>query len=316
VVAQPQGRPEVRELATFVALRQAQVAIPRYSLSMSNPLLNEKTMTQAVTRTEGDAGWAAPTGQPAGTWAPPVSDGPVTTWHGGVMTARGTASATIMLLLLLVASAAVTWSQVDVISSTSVTGESTTTLNFPVGWVLGGFIVGLVSVVVAMFKPALSRFLAPVYAIAEGVVLGAISRAYDAQYSGIVLQAVGVTAAVFFGMLFMYRTGIIKVTNRFRRTVMGLTVGVAIFYFASMIFSIFGATPSFISGASGFGILFSVFVAGLAAINLALDFDMIDWAEKNKMPAYMEWFCALSLLVTLVWLYLEILRLLAKLRDN
>ncbi len=273
-------------------------------------------MTQAVTRTEGDAGWAAPTGQPAGTWAPPVSDGPVTTWHGGVMTARGTASATIMLLLLLVASAAVTWSQVDVISSTSATGESTTTLNFPVGWVLGGFIVGLVSVVVAMFKPALSRFLAPVYAIAEGVVLGAISRAYDAQYSGIVLQAVGVTAAVFFGMLFMYRTGIIKVTNRFRRTVMGLTVGVAIFYFASMIFSIFGATPSFISGASGFGILFSVFVAGLAAFNLALDFDMIDWAEKNKMPAYMEWFCALSLLVTLVWLYLEILRLLAKLRDN
>ncbi len=306
-------------MATFVALRQAQVVNSRYALVMSNPLLNEKTMTRVATRTEGDAGWAAPNGQASstsGTWAPPVSDGPVTTWHGGVMTASGTASATIMLLLLLVASAAITWTQVDVISLTTATGEATTTLNFPVGWVLGGFIVGLVSMLVATFKPALSRFLAPVYAIAEGVVLGAISRAYDAEYSGIVLQAVGVTAAVFFGMLFMYRTGIIKVTNRFRRTVMGLTVGVAVFYLVSLVFSMFGATPSFISGASGFGILFSVFVAGLAAFNLALDFDMIDWAEKNKMPAYMEWFCALSLLVTLVWLYLEILRLLAKLREN
>ena len=129
------------------------------------------------------------------------------------------------------------------------------------------------------------------------------------------LQAVGATLGVFVMMLVLYRTRIIKVTERSRRIVMGMMMGLMGFYLISFIFGMFGAMPSFLTDSSPLGILFSVFVAGLAAYNLALDFDMIEWGERNKMPAYMEWYGALSVTITLVWLYLEILRLLSRLRD-
>lgn len=225
------------------------------------------------------------------------------------MTVAGTASATLMLLVLILASATVTWLSI----SAPVEGEA---IQIPVGWVLGGVIVGLIAVITATFKPHLSRIAAPVYALAEGVVLGAISRAFEQQYDGIVLQAVGATVSVFAVMLLLYRSQVIRVTERFRRIVMGATLGLMAFYLVSFIFSLFGATPSFINGSSGMGIIFSVFVAGLAAFNLALDFDMVEKGVQNKLPAHMEWFCALGITVTLVWLYMEILRLLAKLRDN
>jgi uncharacterized YccA/Bax inhibitor family protein len=135
-------------------------------------------------------------------------------------------------------------------------------------------------------------------------------------YDGIVIQAVGATLGVFVVMLLLYRSRIIRVTEKYRRIVMGALFGLMAFYLVSFIFGIFGAMPSFISDAAPMGIGFSVLVAGIAAFTLALDFDMIEMGAKNKMPAYMEWFCALGLLVTLVWLYLEILRLLAKLREN
>ena len=225
------------------------------------------------------------------------------------MTVGGTASATLMLLVLILASATVTWLSI----SAPVAGEA---IQIPVGWVLGGVIVGLIAVITATFKPHLSRIAAPVYAIAEGVVLGAISRAFEQEYDGIVLQAVGATVSVFAVMLLLYRSQVIRVTERFRRIVMGATLGLVAFYFVSFIFSLFGATPSFINGSSGLGIIFSVFVAGLAAFNLALDFDMVEKGVQNKLPAHMEWFCALGITVTLVWLYMEILRLLSKLRDN
>ncbi len=247
------------------------------------------------------------------TWAPPsaqpINDGPVSRWDSGIMTVGGTASATLMLLVLILASATVTWLSI----SAPVEGEA---IQIPVGWVLGGVIVGLIAVITATFKPHLSRIAAPVYAIAEGVVLGAISRAFEQEYDGIVLQAVGATVSVFAVMLLLYRSQVIRVTERFRRIVMGATLGLVAFYFVSFIFSLFGATPSFINGSSGLGIIFSVFVAGLAAFNLALDFDMVEKGVQNKLPAHMEWFCALGITVTLVWLYMEILRLLSKLRDN
>lgn len=247
------------------------------------------------------------------TWAPPsaqpINDGPVSRWDSGIMTVGGTASATLMLLVLILASATVTWLSI----SAPVAGEA---IQIPVGWVLGGVIVGLIAVITATFKPHLSRIAAPVYAIAEGVVLGAISRAFEQEYDGIVLQAVGATVSVFAVMLLLYRSQVIRVTERFRRIVMGATLGLVAFYFVSFIFSLFGATPSFINGSSGLGIIFSVFVAGLAAFNLALDFDMVEKGVQNKLPAHMEWFCALGITVTLVWLYMEILRLLSKLRDN
>jgi uncharacterized YccA/Bax inhibitor family protein len=131
-----------------------------------------------------------------------------------------------------------------------------------------------------------------------------------------VVQAVGTTLAVFGVMLFLYRTRILRVTDKFRRIVIGATLGVMVFYLASFVFSMFGANVSFLSSSSGVGILFSLFVAGLAAFNLALDFDFIERGEAMGLPRRMEWFAALGLLVTLVWLYLEVLRLLAKLRER
>jgi uncharacterized YccA/Bax inhibitor family protein len=139
---------------------------------------------------------------------------------------------------------------------------------------------------------------------------------FDATYSGIVLQAVGTTLAVFGVMLMLYRSKVIRVTDRFRRIVIGATLGLAVFYLASFLFSLFGASISFFTGSNAVGILFSLFVAGLAAFNLALDFDFIERGQQMGLPRRMEWFAALGLLVTLVWLYLEILRLLTKLRDR
>lgn len=275
---------------------------------MANPLLNEKSINSAAGRDESRAGWAAPTGS-TGTWAPPVNDGPVSTWHGGLATVRGTASATLTLLLLLIASATVAWFSVAAPAADG-------TVKLPMGWLIGGAIVGLISVLVATAKPHLARIAAPVYAIAEGVVVGAVSRAFETAYNGIVLQAVGATLGVFVVMLLMYRTGVVRVTDKFRRVMMGAMMGLMAFYLVSFVIGIFGSMPSFINNGSGLGIVFSLFVAGLAAFNLALDFDMIERIEREKMPAHMEWFGALGITVTLVWLYLEILRLLAKLQDR
>jgi uncharacterized YccA/Bax inhibitor family protein len=147
-------------------------------------------------------------------------------------------------------------------------------------------------------------------------VVGAISRAYSIQYSGIVLQAVGATLGVFVAMLVMYRTGIIRVNDKFRRVVMSAMVGLLIFYGVSFLFNLLGANITFFNDASLIGIGFSIFVAGLAAASLALDFDFIERGEKEGLPKQMEWFAALGVVITLVWLYLEILRLLSKLRDN
>jgi len=274
---------------------------------MANPLLNDKALglgnLDQPHNTRSDNTWAPPTIDN------PVTDGPVSRWDGGIMTVRGTASATLMLLVLIVASATVTWMSIP----EPIPGAA---VQLPTGWVIGGFIVALIAMFASMFKPHLAKYLAPVYALAEGVVLGAISRAYSEAYSGIVLQAVGATAGVFIVMLLLYRSRVITVNDKFRRIIMGAMLGLMAFYLVSFIFGIFGNMPSFINDASPMGIGFSVFVAGLAAFNLALDFDTIERGVANKLPAHMEWYCALGVTVTLVWLYLEILRLLAKLREQ
>jgi uncharacterized YccA/Bax inhibitor family protein len=244
-----------------------------------------------------------------GSWAPPAPpefdpDDQVSRWDGGLMTVAGTANATIMLLVLILASATVTWF--------SMSEPQPGVITFPAGWVIGGVLVGLVAALVGTFKPRLARIAAPVYALAEGVVLGAVSRAYEVQYNGIVLQAVGATFSVFVVMLLLYRSRVIKVTDRTRRMVMGMMLGLMAFYLVSFVIGMFASMPSFINDASPMGIAFSVFVAGLAAFNL----DMIERGVQNKLPAHMEWYGALAVTITLVWLYLEILRLLAKLRDN
>ena len=273
-----------------------------YGEDMANPLLNDKALGLGNLDQPRDT-WAPPTGQQ------PISPDTVSRWDSGIMTVAGTASATITLLVLILASATVTWLSIDA----PVAGEA---VQLPTGWVLGGFIVALGAVLVSSFKPHTSRIAAPVYALAEGVVLGAISRAYSEMYDGIVVQAIGATLGVFVVMLLMYRSRIIRVNDKFRRIVIGATIGLMGFYLISFILGMFGNMPSFINNASPMGIGFSVLVAGLAAFNLALDFDMIERGAANKLPAHMEWFCALGVTVTLVWLYLEILRLLAKLRDQ
>jgi uncharacterized YccA/Bax inhibitor family protein len=166
------------------------------------------------------------------------------------------------------------------------------------------------------FKPMWARVLAPIYAVAQGLFVGAISRAYETYYDGIVVQAAGVTVAVFAGMLALYGLRIIKVTDRFRRTIITATIGLMVFYLFSLVLSLFGATPSFISQPSLLGIAFSLFAAGLAAMNLALDFDFIEKGAEQKLPKGMEWYAAFGLLITLVWLYLELLRLLSKLNQR
>jgi uncharacterized YccA/Bax inhibitor family protein len=281
---------------------------------MANPLLNDKAFSKAVERTPDQAGWAAPKGGSAAdtptTWNAPITDGPVSPWRSAnPMTANGAMSATLFLMVLLVGAATFGWSSVKTVTEGSVSAGS-----IP-GWAFMAMIVGFVSVLVATFKPTTARFLAPVYALAQGAVVGAISKVFNIQYPGIVLQAVGATIGVFVVMLTLYRTGILRVTDKFRRIVIGATLGLAAFYLFSFIAGFFGANliPT---GSSTMSIGFSVLVAGLAAMNLALDFDFIDKAEAAGAPKHMEWFAALGIMVTLVWLYLEILRLLAKMRDR
>jgi uncharacterized YccA/Bax inhibitor family protein len=274
---------------------------------MSNPVLNESTFDKLRERHAGEAGWAVASGQPADTWAPPMTDGPVSKYHGGVMTVSGTASASMVLFALLLVSAAVGW--------IAVAEPEPGVLAFP-PMAFVGAIVGFIAAIVSVFKPMWSHILGPVYAVGQGLFVGAISKMFDASYSGIVVQAVGTTLAVFGVMLFLYRTRVIRVTDKFRRIVIGATLGVMAFYLVSFVISLFGANLSFFTGSNAIGILFSLFVAGLAAFNLALDFDFIEQGERMALPRRMEWFAALGLLVTLVWLYLEVLRLLAKLRER
>ncbi|MFM7080912.1 MAG: Bax inhibitor-1/YccA family protein [Actinomycetota bacterium] len=274
---------------------------------MSNPVLNESTFDKMRQRHAGEPGWGVASGQPTGTWAPPMTDGPTTKYHPGVMTVSGAASASLVLFALLLISAAVGW--------IAVAEPEPNVLSFP-PMAFVGAIVGFIAVIVTMFKPMWSHILGPVYAVGQGLFVGALSKMFDAMYSGIVLQAVGTTLAVFGVMLFLYRTRVLRVTDKFRRIVIGATLGVMVLYLVSFVISLFGANVSFINSSSGIGILFSLFVAGLAAFNLALDFDFIEKGEQMALPQRMEWFAALGLLVTLVWLYLEVLRLLAKLRDR
>jgi uncharacterized YccA/Bax inhibitor family protein len=263
---------------------------------MSNPLLNDEAWRKAANK-----GWAAP--DPS-TRATPIDDGPISAWHGRVMTVQGTATATGVLMVLLLATATVGWMSV----------EPGTTASFP-GIALLGVVVGFGTVIALMFRPMWARFLAPIYALAQGFFVGVVSRFYEMEQDGIVLQAVGATLATFVVMLVLYRTNIIKVTDRFRRIVISATLGIMLLYLVSFVIRLFAGADSvsFLSSPSAFGIGFSVFVCGLAAMNLALDFDFIERGAANRLPKGMEWYAAFGLLVTIVWLYLEILRLISKL---
>ena len=276
---------------------------------MPNPALNDGAWKKAVA--DDEVGWAArgagTADAGATTYHPPIDDGPITPYRTDRMTMGGTMAATGVLFVVLAAFGAIGWSAV----TPGPVGE----VQWP-SWIFLPMLGALGFAFLTIFKPHLARFTSFGYAALEGLVLGAISRVYDAQWNGIVLQAVLLTGAVFLGMLFMYSTRIIKVTDRMRRMVIVATFGVVLVYGVALLASLFGASISFITGASTFSILFSVAIVGLAAFNLMLDFDFIERGANAGMPKQMEWFGAFGLMVTLVWLYLEILRLLAKLRSR
>lgn len=266
---------------------------------MANPFLNDKAMSEAS-----QAGWAAREPSTRVGRSTTIDDGPISAWAPRTMTVNGTITASGVMMVLLLASAAVGW----MVAPTYADG----TTGLP-AMALLGILVGFGCAIAVHFKPLMSKFLGPIYAVAEGFFLGAISKAYESYQSGIVIQAIGATLAVFAVMLFLYKSRIIKVTDRFRRIIVMATLGLMLFYLVSFVFSIFGHTPSFIHQPTGMGIAFSLFAAGLAAMNLALDFDFIERGSKANLPKGMEWYAAFGLLITLVWLYLEMLRLLSKL---
>ncbi len=180
---------------------------------------------------------------------------------------------------------------------------------------IGGAIVGLILVIVNVFKREYSPYIAPAYAAMEGLFVGGISGIYAGFGGGIVLQAISLTLLVLFIMLFIHKTGIIPVTQQFRMGVVMATGAIALLYLISFVLSFFGINIPYIHEGGTFGILFSLAVIGIASLNLLLDFDNIVKGEQYALPKYMEWFTAMGLMITLIWLYIEILRLLAKLKD-
>ncbi len=220
-----------------------------------------------------------------------------TSTHQGVMTLEGTVNKTSISLLLLMAAAYYTYSSQNL------------------GLIMPGFIGGFIVAMVTIFKKEWSPFTVPVYAVLEGLALGGISSVYAHEYTGIVQQAIFLTFGIFATLLFAYKTKVIKPTENFKLGVFAATGGIAIVYLISFIMSFFGSGLSIMNpeNSSLMSIGFSLFVVIIASLNLVMDFDFIEEAAESGVPKYMEWYGAFGLLVTLVWLYLEILRLLAKL---
>ncbi|WP_291910850.1 Bax inhibitor-1/YccA family protein [Chitinophaga sp. CB10] len=221
--------------------------------------------------------------------------------QGEAMTIRGTVNKMSFMLLLLIAAAVFSWGQFAM-----GTGNA-----FPlmIGGALGGFVLALIII----FKKEWAGYLAPAYALTEGLFLGAVSAVYNAQSHGIVMQAVGLTFGVFIAMLILYRVGVIRATERFKSIIITATLGIGIFYLVAMVLRMFNIDMPLIFGSGTFGIVFSLIVVAIAALNLILDFDMIEQGVAQGAPKYFEWYASFGLMVTLVWLYLEILRLLSKL---
>lgn len=225
-----------------------------------------------------------------------------------VMTVKGTINKAALLLLLVIAGAAYTWSKF--FEAVAVNPEGAMAAVSP--WLIVGAIGGLIAVLVTVFRPQSSGISAPIYAVFEGLMLGGISALFESMYPNIVMRAVALTLAVFFAMLFFYRSGIIKVTRKLALGIFAATAGIGLVYLVSFIAGLFGAQFTFLYGNSNFSIGFSLVVVAIAALNLVLDFSFIENAAESGAPKYMEWYGAFGLMVTLIWLYLEILRLLSK----
>jgi uncharacterized YccA/Bax inhibitor family protein len=221
------------------------------------------------------------------------------------MTLSGTVNKTAMLLALLLITAVYTWGRF----------MQTQDASSIQGLMLVGVVGGLVVALVTVFKPTVVPYTAPVYALLQGLAIGGISATFEARFPGIVIQAVGLTFGTLFCLLAAYRSGLIQATENFKLGVVAATGAIMLLYLVSFVMSFFGTSIGFIHDSGLLGILFSAFVVVIAALNLVLDFDFIESGVEQGAPKYMEWYGAFGLLVTLVWLYLEILRLLGKTRN-
>ncbi|MGE0369475.1 MAG: Bax inhibitor-1/YccA family protein [Candidatus Dadabacteria bacterium] len=222
----------------------------------------------------------------------------------GRMTINGTINKTLILLVLTLVPAAWVWDKFYKGGAETVSS-----------WIMIAVIAGLVVAMATIFKKTWAPFTAPLYAVIEGVVIGGISAIAEAQFQGIVFQAASLTFGTLLALLVAYRTGVIKVTERFRLGVVAATGGIFVVYLISIVLGFFGINVPFIHSGGTIGILFSLFVVVIAALNLVLDFDFIERGSAEGAPKYMEWYGAFGLIVTLIWLYIEFLRLLTKLRQ-
>ena len=228
---------------------------------------------------------------------------------GESMTVSGTVNKTGILLICCVATAAWTWNRF--FNAPPEEAMQAMAPALAIGGI-GGFIVAIVTI----FKKEWAGITAPIYALLEGLVLGGISAMLETRYHGIAIQAVSLTFGTLLVMLLAYRSGLIKVTERLRLGIVAATGGIAVFYLLQFILGFFGVHFTAINGSSPIGIGFSLIVVAVAALNLVLDFDMIENGARMGAPKYMEWYGAFALMITLIWLYFEILRLLSKFRSR
>jgi uncharacterized YccA/Bax inhibitor family protein len=251
---------------------------------MANNMLNEQTWRRIPPRPD----------QPLGGIAVPSER---------VMTVGGTVGKTSILLTLAIVAGSVGWKQADKLAETS-------------GFLFLLLFLGLLGLSwFTATRPQIAPITGPIYAVVIGVFAGMISAFYDAAYDGIVLQAVFATGAVFAVCLFLYSSGIVKVTPKFVAITVAATGGIILMYLISIVLGLFGVRVGFLTDPSPIGILVSVVICFVAALNLFLDFELVRQGVTRGAPTYMEWYCAFALMATLIWLYLEMLRLLGKLRN-
>ena len=223
-----------------------------------------------------------------------------------IMTIQGTVNKTLLMLTLVLIPASWTWNMFFN------SGNPQVIMPWLFGGVFGGFIVALITI----FKKQWSPITAPMYSVLEGLALGGISAFFEARFPGVVIQAVALTFGTLFCLLLAYKSGIIRATENFKLGVVAATGGIALIYIVTMILGFFGIRMPYIHESGIIGIGFSAFVVIIAALNLVLDFDFIENGAQSGAPKFMEWYAAFGLVVTLIWLYLEILRLLAKLSSR
>ncbi|RAP77184.1 Bax inhibitor-1/YccA family membrane protein [Paenibacillus montanisoli] len=221
----------------------------------------------------------------------------------GRMTIEGTVNKAFITLAILLGGAFATWSMYF-------NGQNVTP------YAVGGAIGGLILALIISFKPTTAPFLVPVYGALEGAFLGALSATYEGAYNGITLQAALITMCVFIALLLAYKTRLIKATENFKLGVFAATAGIALVYLVSIVLGLFGVAVPYLHDNSLIGIGISLVIVIVAALNLVLDFDFIEQGAQRGAPKFMEWYGAFGLMVTLVWLYIEILRLLSKLRSR